>query len=124
MDMKRISMVSGAALLALTATASAGPMSIASSQVITPQIQIEPARYYYRHHYWHYGWHRGWHYGWYRHRYRYGWRHHRYYYGWNPAAAVVGGALGLATLPFAVATGWPYYGYYRPYYGYYGPYYY
>jgi hypothetical protein len=55
-------------------------------------------------------------YGWYRHRYHYGWRHNRYYYGWNPAAAVAGTALGLATFPFAVATGgWPYYGY--PYYG-------
>jgi hypothetical protein len=118
MDTKRISMVSGTALLALTATASAGPMSVASSQVVTPPIPIEQVHYYYRHHYRHYGW--------YPHRYRhYGWRHHRYYhryYGWNPAAAVAGTALGLATVPFALATG-GYYGYY-PYYGYYGPYYY
>jgi hypothetical protein len=108
MDAKRISLVSGAALLALTATASAGPMSVASPQVVTPPIPIEQARYYHRHHYRHYGW--------YHHRYRhYGWRYHRYY-GWNPAAA----AVGLATVPFALATG-GYYGYY-PYYGY--PYYY
>jgi hypothetical protein len=66
MDMKRISMVSGAALLALTGAASAGPMTIANSKVITPPIQIEQAHYYYRHHYRHYGWYRGWHYGWYR----------------------------------------------------------
>jgi len=94
MDLKRISMVSSAALLALTTTASAGPMSVASSQIITPQIQTEPVHYYYRHHYRHYGWHHGW----YRHSYRYGWRHHRYY--WNPVAAATGSALGLATLPF------------------------
>ena len=115
MDTKRISMVSGTALLALTATASAGPMSVASSQVVTPPIPIEQARYYHRHHYRHYGW--------YHHRYRhYGWRYHRYY-GWNPAAAAAGAAVGLATVPFALATG-GYYGY--PYYGYpYGyPYYY
>jgi hypothetical protein len=112
MDSKRISMVSGTALLALTATASAGPMSIASSNVIAPpQTQTEPVAY--RHHYRHYGW--------YHHRYRhYGWRYHRY--AWNPVAAAAGTAFGLATVPFALATG-GYYGYY-PYYGYYGPYYY
>jgi hypothetical protein len=119
MDKIRISVVSGVALLALTATASAGPMTVPSAQIISPPIQIEQAHYYYRHRYRHYGWHRGWHYGWYHHRYRhYGWYHHRYhrYYGWNPAAAVVGGAVGLATLPFALATGgWPYY-YGYPYY--------
>jgi hypothetical protein len=86
METKRILMVSGAALLALTATASAGPMSVTSSRVITPPIQIEQVHYY-RHH------HR--HYGWYRHRYHY----HRYY-GWNPVGAAVGTAVGLATLPF------------------------
>ena len=74
MDKIRISVVSSAALLALTATASAGPMTVPSAQVISPPIQIEQAHYYYRHHYRHYGWHRGWHYGWYHHRYRhYGW---------------------------------------------------
>jgi hypothetical protein len=46
MDTKRISMVSGTALLALTGTASAGPMTIASAQVITPPIQIEQVHYY------------------------------------------------------------------------------
>jgi hypothetical protein len=105
MDAKRISIVSGTALLALTATASAGPMSVASSQVVTPPIPIEQIHYYYRHHYRHYGW--------YHHRYRhYGWRYHRYY-GWNPAAAAVGAAVGLATVPFGY---YPYYGY--PYYYY------
>ena len=38
------------------------------------------------------------------------------------AAAAAGAAVGLATVPFALATG-GYYGYYR-YYGYHGPYYY
>ncbi|HUZ90320.1 MAG TPA: hypothetical protein VMU78_00220 [Methylocella sp.] len=127
MDSKRVSIVSVAALLALTATASAAPMSVTSSKLIAPpQAQVEPVAYhYYRHHYRHYAWHRGWHYGWYRTRYHhYGWYHHRYYryYGYyNPGAAVAGAALGLATLPFALAGGWPYYGY--PY-GYYGPSYY
>jgi hypothetical protein len=36
MNAKRISMVSGATLLALTATASAGPMSVTSSRLIAP----------------------------------------------------------------------------------------
>ena len=107
MDTKRIAMVSGTALLALTATASAGPLSVVSSNLIAPpQAQTEPVAYRYRRHYRHHGY------------------HHRYYrrYGWNPGAAVAGAALGLATLPFALATG-GYYGYY-PYHGYYGPYYY
>ena len=111
MDTKRMSLVSGAALLALTGTASAGPMSVASSEVVAPpQPQIEQVAYRYRHHYRHYGW--------YHHRY-----YHRYYgYGWNPGAAVADAAVGLATLPFALARGgWPYYGY--PY-GYYPHYYY
>ena len=42
MEKIRISVVSGAALLALTATASAGPMTVPSAQVISPPIQIEP----------------------------------------------------------------------------------
>ena len=114
MDKKYISVVSGAAMLALTGSASAGPMSVASPQTVTPPSQIEPVYYrYYRHrHYRHYGWHRGWHYGWYRHRY-----YRRYYGYYNPGAAVAGAAVGLATLPFAAATGWPYY-YGYPYYGY------
>jgi hypothetical protein len=106
MDTKRISMVSGTALLALAGTASAAPMSVASSKLIAPpQIQAEPVAY--RHHYRHYGW--------YHHRYRhYGWRYRRY--GWNPVAAAADTAFGLATVPFALATGgWPYY-YGHPYY--------
>ncbi|MGA7384293.1 MAG: hypothetical protein WBW81_06270 [Methylocella sp.] len=107
MDTKRISMVSGTALFALAGTASAAPMSVASSKLIAPpQTQAEPVAYRY--------WHRGWYgrpYGWYHHRY------YRRYYGWYPGAAVAGAALGLATIPFALAGGYyPYYGY--PYYGY------
>jgi hypothetical protein len=57
MDMKRIFMVSGAALLSLTSTALAGPMSVASSKVIAPpQTQTAPVSYRHRHHYaWHVG---------------------------------------------------------------------
>jgi hypothetical protein len=105
MDTKRISLVSGTALLALTATASAGPTSVASSKLITPpQTLTEPVAYRYRHHYRHYGW--------YHHRYRhYGWRYY------NPVGAAASTAAGLAAVPFALATGGYYYGY--PYYPYY-----
>lgn len=86
MDTKRISAISGAALFALTASASAGPMSVVSSNVIAPpQAQAEPVYYRYRH--------------------RYG------YYGWNPGAAIAGTAVGLLSLGTLAATGgWPYYG--------------
>ena len=47
MDIKGISIVSGTALLALTATALAGPMSVTSSQIITPPTQIEQVYYHY-----------------------------------------------------------------------------
>ncbi len=105
MDIKTISIVSGTALLALTVTASAGPMSITSSQIITPPIQIEQAHYY-RHHYRHYGWNHRWHH--YRH---YGWNRgwHRPYYGYNygygyPYGYGAGtGLAALATAPLAVA---------------------
>jgi hypothetical protein len=107
MHTQKISMLSGSALLALTSAAWAGPTSVASSELVAPsQTQIEPVAYRYRHHYRHYGW--------YHHRYRhYGWRYY------NPVAAAAGAAVGLATIPFALAGGY-YYGY--PYYGY--PYYY
>ncbi len=124
MNTKRIFMVSGAALLALTATASAGPMNaLPSSEIVAaPLMKTEPVAYRYQRHYRHYGS-----------------RHHRYYYGynnWNPGAAVAGTAAGLLSLPFAAATGgWPGYyggpnyyygGSYSPYYygGSYSPYYY
>lgn len=127
MDKKLISMVSGVTLLTLSGAAWAGPMPITSAKDIAAPVQVEQVRYYrhyYHHHGWrHYGWHRGWHYGWYRHRSHYGWRYRRYhygwrypgYYGWNPVAAAAGTAVGLAALPFAVAGGWPYYGYGYPY---------
>ncbi|HUI20565.1 MAG TPA: hypothetical protein VLZ74_05920 [Methylocella sp.] len=141
MNRKRISIISGAALLALTATASAGPLSIASPDVITPpQTQIQPVVYryhhpyrhyvWYHHRYHHYVWRHGWHYGWYRSRYhRYGWYYPGYYgyypgyYGANLGADIVGSAVDVATLPFSLLGGWGgYYG--SPYYGYYGsPYY-
>jgi hypothetical protein len=101
MDTKRISIVSGTALLALTATASAGPMSVTSSQIITPPLQIEQAHYY-RHHYRHYGWRHGYyrHYGWHR-----GWRRPYYGYGYGyPYGYGLGtGVAALATAPLALA---------------------
>ena len=115
MDTKRMSLVSGATLLALTGTPSAGPMSVASSKVIAPpQPQIEQVAYRYRHHYRHYGWY-----------------HHRLVPSQILSQVLLWVRLEparqsrvppLATLPFALATGgWPYYGY--PY-GYYPHYYY
>lgn len=91
MDTKRISIVSGTALFALTATASAGPMSVASSQLIAPsQTQTEPVFF---------GYYGG-------------------YGGWYPGAAIAGTALGLLTLGAVAATaGSPYYGYGYPSYG-------
>lgn len=152
MAIKYLSIIAGGALLALTATASAGPMTVASPNAVTPPAQIEQARYYYhrphyrhhvwhhyrhygwrprhyvwhrgwrrhyvwhggwrRHYVWHRGWHRSWRYGWYRTRYpHYGYYYGRPYYGygWNPVGAAAGAAVGLATLPFALAGGWPYY---------------
>ncbi len=90
MSIKTISIVSGAALLALTATASAGPISVASSQIISPPTSIEQAHYY--RHYRHYGWRRGAHYGWYGHRYySYGYGYPGYYHwGYAGATPVVG----------------------------------
>jgi len=55
MDTKRISTFSGAVLLALTATAFAGPMSVTSSKLVAPpQPQTEPV--YYRCHGYYDGW--------------------------------------------------------------------
>ncbi|MGH6795426.1 MAG: hypothetical protein ACREDD_03740 [Methylocella sp.] len=101
MDTKAIAAISGATLLALTGTASAGPMNEMSAAAIMPlQTHTEAIAYRYWHHYRRYGYH---------HRY-----YHRYY-GWNPGAAAAGTALGLATLPFALGRG-GYYGYYPYYY--------
>ncbi len=96
MDIKTISIVSGTALFALTATASAGPMSVSSSQLITPPTQIEQAHHYYRHHYRHYGWrHHGWrHYGW-----RPGWHRYHYGYGYGYPYGYGAGLAALGTAP-------------------------
>jgi hypothetical protein len=101
METKKIFAVAGAALFALTATASAGPMNVPSAKIIAPsQPQTEPVYYPY------YG--------------------GGYYGGWNPGLAIAGTAAGLLALGAVGATGgWPYYG--SPYYGYNayysGPYY-
>jgi hypothetical protein len=83
MDIKRLSMISGVTLLALTATTSAGPMSAANLQIVTPSAPIEQA--------WHYGWGR---YGWYG---RHGWYGR---YGYWP-----GSTAPLVTGPAAPADG-------------------
>jgi hypothetical protein len=89
MSIKTISIVSGAALLALTATASAGPISVASSQIIAPPTSIEQAHYY-RHH----GWRHGAHYGWYGHRhYGYGYGYGYPGYHWGYAGAIPEGGV-------------------------------
>ena len=92
MSIKTISIVSGAALLALTATASAGPISVASSQIIAPPTSIEQAHYYR-----HYGWRHGVRYGWYGHRYySYGYGYPGYYH-WGYAGAMP--AVGVISEP-------------------------
>ncbi|TPV98050.1 MAG: hypothetical protein USCAAHI_02523 [Beijerinckiaceae bacterium] len=109
MNKKAIAAISGATLLALTTTASAGSVSETSSTAIMPP----------KHH--SYVWRHGWRYGWYRSKNpQYAWYGDKYY-AWNPVAAAAGAAVGLAALPLALATGGlPYYNY--SYYGY--PYYY
>jgi len=62
MGEKRISMISGAALLVLTAAASATPLNVTSSKaVVLPQTQIELTAYRHKHNYSHCGW--SWHKG-------------------------------------------------------------
>ena len=68
MDTKSIAVISGATLLALTATASAGPMNETSpaaivppqiqAEIVPPQIQADAVAYH-NHHVWHpWVWHR------------------------------------------------------------------
>ena len=102
MSIKTISILSGATLLALTATASAGPISVASSQIIAPPTSIEQAHYY-RHYGLAYGWRHGAHYGWYGHRhYGYGYGSgsgygYPGYYHWGYAGAMP--AVGVISEP-------------------------
>ena len=102
-----------AALLALASSASAGPMSVAPSDVIAPprpKVEMAAYRHYYHRHY----------------AYRHYYYHHRRYYAVNPGAAIAGVGLGALSLGVGAATlgacgiygcayGWPYY---RPYYYY------
>jgi len=90
MNTKKISAAAATILLALTATASAGPMTVPSSKIIAPsQPRMEEVYY----------------------------RYYGGYYGWNPGAAIAGTAAGLLTLGAVAATGGPNYGYYGyPYY--------
>ncbi len=144
MDIGKLSALAGAALLAVSTTASAGPMSVASAGAVAPaETLVQPV--YYRHWTYHHGqFHRRYVHHWghhyvhnWRHRYVHHWRGHRYY-GWNPGAVIAGTALGLLSVPLWAADygwcnsyldgtcyggyGWPYnYGYYSgPYYRHYG----
>ncbi|GEM_PF-3175761 len=122
MDKMKTSLISGAALLALTAAASAGPMSVASSQAVAPPAPIVRAAYHT--HGWRYCRTNPHHVWYHHHRHHYAWyRHNGYYYGWNPVGAAVTGAFDLAALPFEALTGWGYnYPYGYPYYAYNYPY--
>jgi hypothetical protein len=95
MNIAKISALSGSLVLAASSTVSAGPMSIAGSNVVTPPSQVE-----------HVQWWPG------------------YGYGWGPGAAVAGTALGLLSLgTLGAVGGYPYYGYPSGYYAGYWPYY-
>lgn len=115
MDIKSISIISATALLALTMTASAGPMSVTSPQIVTPPLPLEQAHYYHRHHFrhhvwhhpgwrhygWHRGWHHGWHYGWHRPGYNYA---YGYPYGYGLGTGLAATAAAPLTLAAAAAT--------------------
>ena len=130
-----VTAVCAVAGLASTVQSRAGVMSIARGEAINGSSLVENVHWRghwgWRHAHWrghHWGWrhahwrHHHWRYAywprhyWYRHAY---WRHHRYgyygYYPWfNPAGALAGAAVGLATAPLWAFGGYPYYGY--PYY--------
>jgi hypothetical protein len=92
----------------------AGVMSIPSKEALSQSSPIESVHYrrWRHHHYYH---HANWRH---RHHWRHAhWRHRHYrhygYYPWhNPAGALAGAVVGLATAPFWALGG--YYGY--PYY--------
>ncbi len=87
-------------------------MSISRSETIAGPSIVEKVHYRYWHH--HHYWRHHWHYGYWR-----PYRHYRYvyypryygYYGYNPAGALAGAAVGLATAPLWALGGWgyPYY---------------
>ncbi len=102
-----------------TTQARAGVMSTSRSETVAGPSIVEEVhyRYWHRHHYWHR------HYGhWRPHRYyryayypRYYYPRYYGYYGYNPAGALAGAAVGLATAPLwalgGLGWGWgyPYY---------------
>ncbi len=75
--------------------------SVPTKAVISPTTSVEQV--YHRHYYHHYGYY---HRRYYRPHY-YG--HYGYYPYYNPAGAVTGAAVGLATAPFWALFGGPYY---------------
>jgi hypothetical protein len=89
--------------------AKAGVMPAPSQGALGASTPVENVyhRYWRHHHYGRYGYWRHRHY--YRH-YGY-WRHHHYYrhygYYYNPAGALAGAAVGLATAPLWAFGGWP-----------------
>lgn len=111
----------GTAAIAVSINQSeAGVMSVASKEVLGQSSPVETVHYrrWSHHHYWrhaHWG-HHYWHHAYWRHHHWHHayWRHHHYAYYpyYNPAGAVAGAAVGLATAPLWALGG--YYGY--PYY--------
>jgi hypothetical protein len=89
------------ATAAFTAVPSqAGVMNVAPKATVSPGLSVDTVHYrhYYRRHYGHY-----YHHHYYRHRYGY----YRYPY-YNPAGALAGTAVGLATAPVFGLFGGPY----------------
>ncbi|KAF2989189.1 hypothetical protein MJC1_03659 [Methylocystis sp. MJC1] len=86
--------------------ARAGVMSIPRAEIVGATSSVEQVHYrYWRHHYYH----RHWRYGYWR-PYRH-YRYYGYYPAYNPAGALAGAAVGLATAPLWALGGWgsPYY---------------
>lgn len=89
--------VFAAVAIAAPVGAEAGVMSISDRATISPDSPLEQVHYrrYHHHHHW-------------RHAH---WRHRHYGYGYpyyNPAGAVAGAAVGLATAPAWALLGGPY----------------
>lgn len=110
-----------AATVAQPSDTQAGVINVVPKETISQPSSIEQVHYRRHHHHWrHHHWrHHHWrHHHWRHAHYRHHWRHRYYRYGYypryyypgyypwyNPAGALAGAAVGLATAPFWALTG-------------------